>query len=157
MVNRKAVGNVGIVIAIILLLAGVYLLMDRSTEEPIEAIIPFQNIKEEVPSVFFENREAFLINSAAEYEEVFDEETNIDFNEYSIVAVFSGQKPTGGYNVEITGITETTNRIKIDVLETTPGEDCIVIQVITFPYDVVLIESIEKTPEFVFEETILEC
>ena len=155
MVNKKAYVNLGIVIAAILLLAGAYLLYDRQPVE--EAIVPFENIRVEVPSVFFEDREAFLINSAEEYEETFGEGADIDFGEHSVIAVFSGEKPTGGYEIEITGITETTNRIKINVLETIPGEDCVVIQVITFPYDVVLIESTEKTPEFVFEETILEC
>ncbi len=159
MVNKKAFGNLGIVLAVILILGGAYLLLDRQPTEDIiveETVIPFENIKEEVPEMWYEEEEQLFITSAEEYEEIFGEETDIDFNENVVVAVFFGEQPTGGYNIEITEVTETEDNVIIYVLETYPG-DCPVIQVITAPYDVVLIECMEKTPEFVFEQTFLDC
>ncbi len=159
MVNKKAWTGIGIAIAVIFVLAGAYLLLERQQTEDIiveETVIGFENIKEEIPDITHEDEEQVVINSAEEYEEIFGEETDINFEDYTLIAVFFGQKSTAGYEIEVTEIVEVDGNVAVNVLETYPG-DCPVAQVITFPYDVVLTQNIEETPEFVFEETFLEC
>lgn len=52
-----------------------------------------------------------------------------------------GEKPTGGYNVEITGISEEENKLVVTANFTEPGEDDMVTEAFTYPYDLVAIED----------------
>lgn len=78
-----------------------------------------------------------------------DLQDGIDFDTQTAIAVFMGQKPTGGYDIEVKRIVESGNRITVfyELLE--PSQDDMVIQVITSPYHIVTIGHTEK--EIVFE------
>lgn len=64
----------------------------------------------------------------------------VDFNERSLLAVFAGEKPTSGFGIEITGVTERGDHIHVDVVESLPG--VISNPVLTYPQHLV---SIPKT------------
>ncbi len=59
-----------------------------------------------------------------------------------------GEKPTGGYDAEIVDITETDGRLLVNVLFTEPAEDEMVIQVLTYPYDLAMLEDPGLPVEF---------
>jgi hypothetical protein len=65
--------------------------------------------------------------------------STIDFEKYAVVAGFAGEKPTGGWTVEIR-----KNVTKILVEINSPRKDMIVTEVITSPFKVFLIPINEK-------------
>jgi len=70
-----------------------------------------------------------------------------------IVAVFLGEKPTGGYKVEITAIEEDRGkgRLRVVVRERKPPAGAMVIQALTQPYHIVRVKKIDLTTTFVTE------
>ncbi len=74
----------------------------------------------------------------------------IDFDRSAVIAVFMGQRPTGGYDIEIKRIVESNDKILVYFETTEPSEDEMTAQVITSPYHMVKIDLTEK--EVVFEK-----
>jgi hypothetical protein len=72
----------------------------------------------------------------------------IDFSAEIIIGVFLGEKPTGGYDIEITGVLEKGNYIEVLYKVAEPDPDEMVIQSITSPYHIIKLER--KDMEFVF-------
>jgi len=62
-----------------------------------------------------------------------------------------GSKPTGGYDIKITGVKEreAEGLIAISVEESSPGKDCIVSQALTSPYHIIETDKTDK--EVVFD------
>jgi hypothetical protein len=77
-------------------------------------------------------------------EEMFE----VDFDEKMVLAVFLGEKPSGGYNVEITEIIETDTTLEVMVNETIPGEDDMVTMALTYPSHVVMLDKCVKEVVF---------
>lgn len=68
----------------------------------------------------------------------------VDFSSEMVLAVVLGERPTGGYRVEIESITFNQNPdvIRAFVTETQPGTDCVVSQATTAPYHVVKMSAL---------------
>ncbi len=60
-----------------------------------------------------------------------------------------GEKPTGGYTVEITEIVEAEDQLTVKVAFTEPGADEMVTQAFTYPYDLAMLEDPQLPVEFV--------
>jgi hypothetical protein len=60
-----------------------------------------------------------------------------------------GEKPTGGYVVEITEITEEDGKLIVTAHFAEPGEDEMVTQALTYPYDLAMLEDPGLPVEFV--------
>jgi len=60
-----------------------------------------------------------------------------------------GEKPTGGYSVEITDIKEDDGKLIVTAYFTEPGEDEMVTQALTYPYDLAMLEDPGLPVEFV--------
>ncbi len=60
-----------------------------------------------------------------------------------------GEKPTGGYTVEITEITEKEDRVVVTAHFTEPGEDDVVTQALTYPFDLAMMDDPGLPVEFV--------
>ena len=60
-----------------------------------------------------------------------------------------GEKPTGGYTVEITDIAEEESRLIVTAHFEEPGADDIVTQALTYPYDLAMVEDAGLPVEFV--------
>lgn len=73
----------------------------------------------------------------------------VDFEKEMVVAVFMGQKSTGGYAIEIKRIETTALRLRIIVERKEPGPDAIVTQALTAPFHFVAVGRSELKPEFV--------
>lgn len=72
-----------------------------------------------------------------------------DFNKNEIIAVFMGQKPSGGYAVEIVGVEKKTDKLVVKVKESSPPPDAMVTMALTSPYHVVEIPRTDLAVEFV--------
>lgn len=60
-----------------------------------------------------------------------------------------GEKPTGGYDVEITDIETREDQIVATVEFTEPGEDEMVTQALTYPYDLAMLDDPGLPVEFI--------
>lgn len=64
-----------------------------------------------------------------------------DINKSNYIILNMGEKNTGGYFIGVEKVEETDTNIVITVKETAPAPDSMVMQVITYPYAVVKINS----------------
>lgn len=60
-----------------------------------------------------------------------------------------GEKPTGGFEVEITNIVVRDEKVEVTVEFTEPGEDDMVTQALTYPYDLAMLEDPGLPVEFI--------
>ncbi|MDZ8032665.1 protease complex subunit PrcB family protein [Nostoc sp. DedSLP04] len=71
----------------------------------------------------------------------------VDFTRNSVVAVFAGEKPTGGYSVEIlsaeTSGSQTQEQLAITVQHRQPGAGDFVTEALTYPYHIIRIPKID--------------
>lgn len=58
----------------------------------------------------------------------------VDFRRESVVAMFIGQRPTGGYQIVIDEVTIEGGEVYVSVRESQPAEDAITSQVVTSPW-----------------------
>ena len=61
----------------------------------------------------------------------------IDFNKQIVVAVFLGEKPTGGYDVEVIRVEQSDGELVIHYREKSPLPGGIVIQALTQPFHII--------------------
>jgi hypothetical protein len=67
----------------------------------------------------------------------------VDFEKEAVVAVFAGQKPTGGYSVTIQAVSLSDKTLQVAYSEKSPSPDSITTQVISYPSHIV---KIDKAP-----------
>ncbi len=72
----------------------------------------------------------------------------VDFKNFTLVAVFLGQRPNPGYSVKIVGATEYPDKVVMNVVEYLPAPGMMYAQVIVYPYDTVLIPKTWKQVRF---------
>jgi hypothetical protein len=65
---------------------------------------------------------------------------DIDFGQEMVVAVFMGERSTGGYEVEVASVIRTEKEIVVDVRETQPPSGSPRTMALTQPYHIVVIE-----------------
>ena len=65
----------------------------------------------------------------------------INSGEDMYLVVYAGERRTSGYNMEIQSIVDNEGQTEIKVIETVPQEEAMVLQVITYPLDIVKLES----------------
>jgi hypothetical protein len=100
-----------------------------------------------------------VIKSADEWKSKLgkDAPSTINFDDSMVIAVFDGQKSSGGSDIEIKKIVDHDNNIEVDVEETTPGSSCITTSVIDYPSHIVTIPQSDKSVSFKMTETTKEC
>ncbi len=81
----------------------------------------------------------------------------INFNEKMLIAVFQGQKNTGGYSIEITSMKEFDDYIEVNVKEISPGEGCLVTEALSSPYHIVEVKKTNKEIRFNIRQETTEC
>jgi hypothetical protein len=72
----------------------------------------------------------------------------VDFTKEMVLLAATGQHNTGGFNIAITEVRETDQRITAFVTETSPGVDMMTIDMLTQPYTVAVITKSEKPVYF---------
>lgn len=81
----------------------------------------------------------------------------VDFDRYMLVAVFMGERNTGGHGIAMTKITETNTGLVVAVNEVSPGNGCMVTQALTQPYHVVQIPKSNKPVTFTTSRSVTQC
>jgi len=76
----------------------------------------------------------------------------IDFEDNMVIAVFMGERPTGGYGIEIESIDAYAGSITVNVVETEPGPDDLTTQALTYPYHIVTTGNTDGIVAFEFAE-----
>ncbi len=65
----------------------------------------------------------------------------LEYDGVLYLLVTYGEKPTGGYDVEITDISEEDGKLVVTAEFTEPGEDDVVTQALTYPYDLAMVDD----------------
>ncbi len=65
----------------------------------------------------------------------------VDFTRDVVVAVAAGQRPTGGYEIAVDRITQANGELAVEVVERTPGPNCVTTASLTQPVDVVIVPA----------------
>lgn len=63
----------------------------------------------------------------------------IDFSKEYAIGVFAGQKPTGGYSIEVVSVTDEDAVRTVEVGLTKPGANCMVTEALTSPYQIIAV------------------
>jgi hypothetical protein len=82
----------------------------------------------------------------------------VDFSTSSLLVAWMGDRPTGGYQVAVTSVTETTGVVSANVLWTSPGSGCGLLEVVTSPIVVVSIPHRDPASvQFAVSQTTHTC
>ena len=83
---------------------------------------------------------------------------SVDFNHDVVVAVAAGQRPTGGYEIAIDRVTQSDGQLTVEVVERTPGPNCMTTASLTQPVDVVVLPAADaKSLSFLERKEIRVC
>jgi hypothetical protein len=128
------------------------LLLQLAATEPVNKSInriSFKTIVKGVRSGFRESSQT-AIQTQAQWLDLWRKHTSIstnpappptiNFDKEIVAAVFLGEKPTGGYAVEIIAAELTDGSLNVFFQETAPTPGAIVTQSVTQPFDIVRIE-----------------
>jgi PrcB C-terminal len=63
----------------------------------------------------------------------------VDFSKEMVVGVFLGSRPTAGFSVQITRVSEEDGALVVEYRETRPRPDAITAQVLTSPFELVTV------------------
>lgn len=106
-------------------------------------------------------REARIIRSQAQWRDLLDAigaesaAPAPDFSRVTVVALFAGERPTGGYHVEVDRVVEDSSNPRKAVVHyrvVPPARGALVTQALTYPYLVIAIEG--KLDEIVFDPPV---
>lgn len=68
---------------------------------------------------------------------------SVDFSKEYVIGVFAGEKPSGGYSITVSSITDAGDTRTVAVTISKPGEGCVTTQALTSPYQIIIVpESI---------------
>jgi hypothetical protein len=82
----------------------------------------------------------------------------VDFTRDVVVAVAAGQRPTGGYEIAIDRVTESAGELTVEVIERSPGPNCMTTASLTQPVDIVVIPAAQaRSWSFVERKEIRGC
>ncbi|MBD3271443.1 MAG: protease complex subunit PrcB family protein [Elusimicrobia bacterium] len=90
-----------------------------------------------------------LWNTHVSYKSPSPSPPKVNFKRMMAAAVFLGQKPSSGYTVKITAIKRLPEKIIVHYRENSPPRDAMLLQVITQPFHIKLIEYSDKPVEFI--------
>jgi len=117
----------------------------------------------------FGSRANFTIRNATYWESLWldlysghshiPEVPTVNFTSEMLIAVFQGERSSSGYLTNITRIIMTTTYYLVYVDEIHPGEDCITLTVMTYPYHIVKIGDypLNLPVRFAYNITIYSC
>jgi hypothetical protein len=88
-------------------------------------------------------RKNYAIYSKEEYEKMWkltgstEKMPTVDFKKGYVIAVFAGDRPTGGHAISVEKVTDTGKERHVTVLVEKPGSGCVASQAITSPYQII--------------------
>lgn len=82
----------------------------------------------------------------------------VDFTRDMVVAVAAGQRPTGGYEIAVDRVRQVNGELTVEVVETTPGPNCMTAASLTQPVDVVVVPALTaRSWSFVERKEVRGC
>jgi len=108
-------------------------------------VVPFTRIVQGDHSIVA-TRVNYLISSTDEFDKLWEmvdasgTPPLVDFNTHAVIAVFAGEQPTAGYAIEVSQIEDSTERT-VSLTLAKPDNDCMEGQVITSPYEIVVVPT----------------
>ncbi len=82
----------------------------------------------------------------------------VDFSRDLAIAVASGQRSSGGHDIEVQTVTRSGGQLRIEVLETAPGASCVTTAALSQPVDVVVVPAAGVTGwSFIDQSATREC
>jgi hypothetical protein len=82
----------------------------------------------------------------------------IDFTRDVVVAVAAGQKSTGGHEIAIQQVRQVNGELAVDVVEISPGPNCMTTASLTQPVDVVVVAAVSaKSWSFAERKEVRGC
>lgn len=82
----------------------------------------------------------------------------VDFTREVVVAVAAGQRPTGGYEIAVDRVTRADGQLTVEVVERTPGPNCMTAASLTQPVDVVVVPAADaRSLSFIERKEIRGC
>jgi hypothetical protein len=82
----------------------------------------------------------------------------VDFTHDLVIAVAAGQRPTGGYEIAVNRVRQQNGELVVEVVETTPGPNCMSSESLTQPADVVVVSGVSpKSWSFVQRQEVRGC
>lgn len=131
--------------------------LDREDEqqELQSGVLDFETISKDTQSNYQEDGK-YVIRDENAFENLWqdasDEEIpEVDFASEMVIAVFMGEKSSGGYDVEIVEILETEDTLEVTISETEPGDDDMVTMALTYPEHIISLENIDKEVNFIVQ------
>jgi hypothetical protein len=113
--------------------------------------LELQRVESGISSGISQLRTSAIQDSAA-WNELWKEHTStispapkapsIDFKKQTALAVFAGNKNTGGYKVTIQKVERTKDGVRVTVVLVSPGKGDMTAEMITQPFDIVSVEKI---------------
>ena len=100
------------------------------------------------PRQFPDTAGVVVINSADEWTKfAVDTPPPVDFRKHTVMVVFAGERPTGGWSVRVTGVDKRGSSCAVEYEVKGPPRGAMVTQVITHPYAVILLKGKCTTAE----------
>jgi hypothetical protein len=66
----------------------------------------------------------------------------VDFSRDLVIVVAAGQRPTGGHEIAVSKVSQANGELRVEVVETTPGPNCMSTSALTQPVDVVVVQGV---------------
>ncbi len=127
--------------------------------------INFENIAKDNNTFTNLDAQNLVINDQTELKKIltkigasskFPDTSSFDFSMNTLIAVFQGKEPSGGYSIEITKIIE-VDKIIVTVMEKSPGLGCVTTTETTNPYHIIKIPISIKPILFQTERKTVQC
>jgi hypothetical protein len=135
--------------------------LDTTDEEVVEANIDIKTLSQGVYSGYNESG-GLIIDNENNFKTLWAQTTggqapDVDFDSKVVLAAFAGDKPTGGYSIQISEVVLDDEKITANITLITPGRNCAVASSITNPYHIISIDKQEMPIEFVSYDEVEDC
>jgi len=82
---------------------------------------------------------------------------DVDFATENVIAVFDGQKSSGGYDVDVTEVVDQGGTRTITIVHTAPGPGCITTDALTSPFQLVVVPKSDDKISRVDTDVTVAC
>lgn len=81
----------------------------------------------------------------------------VDFERDGVIAVFMGERATGGHVIRVDRVARRGEEMRVDVVLQTPGPECMATQALTQPYQMVLVPQSAPKASFAARTVVIPC
>jgi hypothetical protein len=82
---------------------------------------------------------------------------SLDFERDGVVAVFMGERPTGGHSIQVERVALRDGELLVEVLLRSPGAGCLTTQALTQPYQMVSVPRVAEQAIFTTRTVLVPC